>query len=295
MWVWAALAVALVLLAAPAGAATLPEIPADAERYRDRVFTEVKVNRDLVYGSAPGKSGEPEELKLDLYRPQGDRVKRRPALIFAHGGGFSGGDKSEGTSPILARKFARMGYVTASINYRLLADQGQCGGSADVPPECYSAAIEAVNDGQAAVRFLRANAKRFGVGRQRVGIGGESAGAILANGVAAYNEDPGSSGNPGYSSAVQGFMSLSGGLPDGVFVDELTAPGLLFASTADPVVPYEWSVETRDKMQSFGVPVRLTTFESDVHVPFEQYRSKILRQTTKYMYRYLDVANAPGA
>jgi len=63
-----------------------------------------------------------------------------------------------------------------------------------------------------------------------------------ANGVAVLSADPGESGNPGVSSAVQGFVSISGGLPGGIFVDENTAPGLLFASTDDPIVPYSWSV-----------------------------------------------------
>ena len=298
------LALALFYALAPAGAGTSAagtfEPPAghpvpEKQRYLDRVFEQVKVKRDIVYGAAPGKSGETEELKLDLYLPKGDEIDRRPALIFAHGGGFAGGDKSEGPSPLLAERFARRGYVTASINYRLLAPEGGCTGSEGVTPECYNAAVEAVHDAQAAVRYLRANGNRWGIARQRIGIGGESAGAIIACGVAAYDEDTGSSGNPGYSSAVQGFMSLSGGLPGGVFVDERTAPGLLFASTGDPIVPYEWSVEMRDKMRSFDIPAKLVTFVSDVHVPFEEYRTMIEAKTKKRFYRYLDVKHAKGA
>lgn len=198
-----------------------------------------------------------------------------------HGGGFGYGDKSEGTSPTLAEEFAQKGYVTASINYRLLAPGGCTG--ANITAECYNAAIEGTHDAQAAVRFLRAKAKKYGIDKKRIGIGGESAGAIISSGVGVLSADPGNSGNPGPSSAVQAFVSISGGLPGGLFVDANTAPGILFASTQDPVVPYSWSPETVDKMKSFGVPAKLTTFESNVHVPFEEFGSKIRKQSTKFL------------
>ena len=51
----------------------------------------------------------------------------------------------------------------------------------------------------------------------------------------------------------------------------------------------------RDKMRSFDIPAKLVTFQSDVHVPFEQYRSIIEAKTKKRFYRYLDVKHAKGA
>ena len=261
---------------------------AGEKRYKDELFR-ASVTRDVTYGNADG-----QDLRLDLYRPKGDEIKKRPAVIWVHGGGFGFGDKGWSPSPELAKRFARMGYVTASINYRLLAPGG-CSGAAGVTPECYNAAIEATHDAQAAVRFLRANRKLYGLDGKRIGIGGESAGAIVSCGVAVLEDDPGSSGNPGPSSAVRGFVSISGGLPGGLFVDANSAPGLLFASTGDPIVPYDWSVETLDALRSYGVEARMTTFESDVHVPFAQYRETIERRATKSLYRWLDVADARGA
>ena len=52
-------------------------------------------------------------------------------------------------------------------------------------------------------------------------------------------------------------------------------------------MPYSWSVETRDKMESFDVPVKLTTFQSDVHVPFVEFRRKIEKQSTRLLFKYL--------
>jgi dienelactone hydrolase len=282
------------LLALVLGLAAVAQ--AKDKRYRDDVFNKVKVSRDIQYGEAPADSyGERERLKLDLYQPKGDTLTKRPVVIFAHGGGFTAGDKSSGPSPFYAEEFARKGYITASINYRLNGPSGGCTGSSGVTEECYNAAIDAVHDGQAAVRWFRVNARDLGIDKRRIAIGGESAGAILSCGVAVLASDPGSSGNPGPSSAVQSFISISGGLPGGIFVDAKTAPGILFASTEDPTVPYQWSVDMRDKMVDFKVPAKLTTFQSNVHVPFAQYGDVMEKQSTKFIYKQMDVKHAQGA
>jgi dienelactone hydrolase len=264
------------------------------KRYRDDVFKKVSVTRDITYGQAPADQyGEGEQLKLDLYQPKGDKLTRgRAVMIFAHGGGFTGGDKSEGPSATLAREYAKKGYVTASINYRLNGPSTGCTGANGVTPECYAAAIDAVHDGQAAVRWFRVNAKDLAIDKKRIGIGGESAGAILACGVGVFEADPGSSGNAGPSSAVQSVVSISGGLPGGLFVDSNSAPMILFASTGDPVVPYSWSVETRDALTNYNVTAKLTTFQSSVHVPFDEFGAKIEKQSTKFVYKQLDLKNA---
>jgi hypothetical protein len=113
--------------------------------------------------------------------------------------------------------------------------------------------------------------------------------------VAAYDEDTGSSGNPGPSSAIQSFISISGGIPGALFVDAKTAPGILFSALDDPVVPYQWSVDMNDKMKSLGIPVKLTTFQSGGHVPFAQYGDLMEKQSTKFIYQQMDVIDAQGA
>ncbi len=261
-----------------------------AKRYREAVFGQVKVRTDLVYGTAP-VNGQPQELKLDLYKPKGDRARKRPALILVHGGGFANGDKGIGASPALADSSARRGYVTASINYRLLSADG-CSGAGTVAADCYRAAIEAIHDAQAAVRWFRVNAKKYRIDKGRIAIGGQSAGAIISCGVGALSASPGESGNPGPPSSVGAFVSVSGGLPDAVFVDQSTAPGILFASADDRLVPSQWSVDTYDKLTSLGIPSRLTVFPGDVHVPFAEHAAEIDDQTTQFLYERLDLAHA---
>ncbi len=207
---------ALLLLAAE----TVPRPPGPAPlRYRDVVFPSVTVSRDLTYGSAPDNQGDPVSLKLDLYRPAGDQVARRPAVVYVHGGGFSHGDKSAGAN--FATYFAQRGYVAASINYRLLAPPG-CGGQPDPSPECEAAAGRRPARRAGSVRWLRKNSSRYRIDRGRIAMAGSSAGAITSLLTSWRPDDPGTSGNPGYSSAIRAAVSISGGTPTNEYIARAT-------------------------------------------------------------------------
>jgi acetyl esterase/lipase len=216
-------------------------------------------------------------------------VTRRPAIVWVHGGGFSGGTR---TSPEIvdeATTFAKKGYVNVSISYRLSPD----GCSASGPTaNCVQAIIDAQHDAQAAVRFLRANAATYGVDVDRIAIGGTSAGAITALNVGYNAGDPGNSGNPGYSSAVKGAVSLSGAKIFGTY-GAGDAASLLFHGTADGLVPYQWAVNTVNDAHAAGLTAFLTTWEGAGHVPYTQHRTEILDQTRNFLYAALDLAHAP--
>jgi dienelactone hydrolase len=286
----AALAVVAVTVAS---GCTVPRPAGDGPlRYRDQVFSNVQVTSDLQYGSAPDAQGSPVALRLDLYRPASDTQTRRPAAVWVHGGGFTSGSKTAANAVDAASTFARLGYVAVSIDYRLLAPPG-CSANPS-QPVCTTAALEAKRDAQAAVRWLRANAGTYGVDPARIGIGGTSAGAITATLVGLFSEDQGSSGNPGFPSTVGGFVSVAGGLPNGMFAGAGDAWGLLFHGTADTVVPPSWSAVTAAKMLEAGVPAWLQQQEGAGHVPWAQYRGLYLEQSAYFFYLALDLAHAAG-
>jgi predicted esterase len=286
----AAAAVAAVL--AVAGCTVPRPVAPGTVRYRDPVFSSIGVTKDIQYGSAvPQGATDPIALKLDLYTPSGDTQNRRPALVWIHGGGFCCGNKSGGPSADLAQRFAHLGYVTVSIDYRLISTG--CTGS-NVTPACFQAALDAQHDAQAAVRFLRANASRYGIDPTRIGIGGDSAGAIAATLVGLRPDDPGTSGNPGYSSAVRGFSSISGGLPEGIYATAGDAPGVLFSGTADPIVPYSWSAATAGAMIRAGVPAFLEPLQGAGHDPYGQYGDLFFEQSDYFFYGALDLGHAAG-
>lgn len=101
---------------------------------------------------------------LDIHMPT-FAPKPWPIAVYIHGGGFKFFDKA--THWPMAAKFARAGYLTFNINYRL------------APKHPYPAAVE---DAFAANEWIAANAARFGGDLDRVVLAGESAGANLALG-----------------------------------------------------------------------------------------------------------------
>ena len=296
-WTFGALTLATIVALAgcvpPAGVATTVAAPDGGAplRYRDSVFPTLTTTKNLEYGSAPGIGGTPVSLRLDLYQPAGDTIAARPTIVFVHGGSFDSGSKSSGIAPTLAKYFAVRGYVTASIDYRLLLTQ-PCVGITGVAPECESSAIAATQDAQAAVRWLRANADTYRIDPDRIGIGGESAGAIVATAVGVRSDVPGDSGTPGVSSVVQAWMSISGGLPDGRYVDPTDSPGLLFHGTNDPDVPWIWSSQTSAAMLQAGVPVVFESLDGADHVPWTQYSELFETQSDYFFYLHLDAEHA---
>jgi acetyl esterase/lipase len=133
----------------------------------------VQVQTDIVYSTVAGF----RPLRLDLYTP--DAQGPRPLVIFIHGGGWTTGMKRTTSNfsdfPGVLAGLAEHGFSVASIEYRL---------SSEAPFPA------AVLDAKAAVRFLRANAARFGIDPARIAIWGGSAGAHLTAMTALSCNDP---------------------------------------------------------------------------------------------------------
>ena len=269
-------------VAAPTGTAPL--------RYRDEVFSSATETSNITYGAANDLQGNNVDLKLDLYQPTGDTAAKRPGIVWVHGGGFVGGDKADNGGEATA--LVKRGFVVVSINYRLLAPNGCSGGTA-AGLECQIAAVAGIHDGQAAVRWLRANAATYRIDPDRIGITGFSAGGVISTGVGAMWDQPGDSGNPDHSSRVSGWVSLSGGLPDGQFVDGTDSPGYLFSGTADPTVPYQWSVDTANNLDAGGVYTVLHTTQGGKHQLPD--RTLLVTQTSNFFYRTMKLAELAAA
>lgn len=257
-------------------------------RYRDEVFSEVTVTTDLVYGSAQNQSGVVQDLRLDLYEPTGDTVTARPAIVWIHGGGFGGGNKTSPEIVDQATVFAKKGYVNVSISYRLAP--GGCSFSG-VTATCVEGIIDAREDAQAAVRWLRANAATYGIDADRIAAAGTSAGAITALNVGFNPENPGQSGNPGYPSDVRAAVSLAG-------VAILSTPNegeaatLLFHGTADTVVPFEYAEDTVEAAEGAGLTSILVPWEGAGHVAYVQHRDEIIDGTTNFLYHTMTLGSA---
>ncbi|QJX46262.1 alpha/beta hydrolase fold domain-containing protein [Hymenobacter taeanensis] len=261
-------------------------------RYYKPLFSNV-TRSTLAYGAAVNYLGNTESLSLDLYQPDGDTVRRRPLLIFAHGGGFVSGNRSDQDVTELCNRFAKMGYVTASIDYRIVF----------LPFDTINlgrAAIRAAQDMRAAVRFFRKDAaasKSYRIHSDFIYVGGTSAGAVTALETAYLDKDAevptyiglaglggleGSSGNPGYSSKVRGAINLSGALGSPTWIEAGDVPFVSLHGTNDAVLPYAGgkvgsllpplkvygSAPLHTRALAVGVQNPFYTFKGAGHVPF---------------------------
>lgn len=123
-----------------------PEVPSDIEEITN-----------IEYKNIGGKS-----LQLDMYIPK-NVVKPAPLLVFIHGGGWRGGNRADYLVYLVA--FAKKGYITATVSYRLLKDAP------------YPACAEDITD---AVTWFYNNGQQYGYDPDRIAVIGGSAGGHLA-------------------------------------------------------------------------------------------------------------------
>ncbi len=120
----------------------------------------VRVEKDIPYA---GTKNPRQTLDLLLPKtPNGG--KPLPVIVNIHGGAFRSGDKSMGVREV-ADLVESGDYAAASINYRL-------SGEATWPAQ--------IHDVKAAIRWIRANAAKYGLDPDRIGVIGASAGGHLA-------------------------------------------------------------------------------------------------------------------
>jgi acetyl esterase/lipase len=234
---------------------TTPVVPADIEEIKN-----------IEYKKINGKS-----LQLDIYKPKNIN-SAAPLLVFIHGGGWKGGNRADYLVYLLA--FARRGYITATVSYRLLKDSP------------YPACVEDITD--AAGWFFR-NGETYGYDPDRIALIGGSAGGHLAM-LAAYgwrnydnNIDSIKSEETGHK--IKAIVDIYGpyDLTTGYarnhplvtsfiahsfeeapelyreaspkqYIDKNDPPTLIFQGTSDNLVPVSQSDNLKAHLDSLGVP-----------------------------------------
>ncbi|MCL2180888.1 MAG: alpha/beta hydrolase [Treponema sp.] len=217
------------------------------------------------------------DLRMNIIYPQTDN-KTYPCVIWICGGYWTQMSKSAHI-PYLA-DLARRGFVTASVEYRL-------GHEAPFPG--------ALIDIKAAVRYLRANAKRYSIDINKFGVAGESAGGYLASMTALVrSKEFEKGGHLDQSSAVQAAcpwyapcdltalikenmqrpLFFAGDINDKQYLSAinpltwLTAeapPFLLIHGTEDTTVPFVQSEILYEALKKQNIDVRLLALEGEGH------------------------------
>lgn len=242
----------------------------------------VVIERDVEYGRAGDRP-----LKLDMIRPKESAAESLPVIVFIHGGAWRGGNKSGGVGRLIP--FAASGeYFCVSVGYRL-------SGEAIWPAQ--------IHDCKAAIRWLKANAAKYHIQPDKIGVLGSSAGGHLVNMLGTsgdVKELEGDCGSPDQSSrvacvvpfcgpsdflaigkrregAAPGAVALLLGGPIGEKKEAAVAaspvthvsrddpPFLIVHGTADRTVPFEQAELLHAALQKAGVDSTLLKIEGGGH------------------------------
>lgn len=254
-------------------------------RYRERVFSQVNKTANIHYATVQSlptvylneTQTVTQNLYLDVWQPAGDTLQKRPLVILAFGGAFLIGTKNDADIQAACDSLAHLGYVTASIQYRL-------GLNPLVAASGERAVYRAAQDYSAAVRYFKQFANQYNIDTSAIFVGGCSAGSFAALHMA-YGEDderPAStfasgglfpapdlgcfdcSGNTyPFSHRVRGVINMWGAIGFTSWIEPNDPPIVSFHGTLDPVVPY-----------NEGFP-----FTAGATLPFVYGSAKILERT----------------
>ena len=271
---------------------------------------EVVVDENITYGKASDT-----ELKLDLARPEGDGPF--PAIVFIHGGGWYQGNRQGYRGQI--QEAAKRGYVAATISYRLMQFDETKKETTTATP-IFPAQI---HDAKAAIRWVRANAEKYNVDPNRIGVTGGSAGGHLSLLVGLTDRAAnleGESGSPEQSSRVQAvvnvfgptdmrfcydkssvawiFRLVMGGTPDEAgerykaaspitYVSKDDPPVLTLHGDQDALVPVEQAKVLDEKMETVGASHTLMVFEGQGHGFRGEHQQKAINATWAFFDQHL--------
>lgn len=217
---------------------------------------EPEIIKNIVYAEDGSK-----QLLLDIYKPT--QQKEPNLIIWIHGGAWHSGNKENPPLGLLP-----FGYALASVDFHA---------STEKP---FPANIQ---DVKAAIRFLRANAKKYGYKADKIIIWGASSGGHLAALVATTNNNTTLEGNlgnyPETSSSVQACLDFYGPTNFLTILNQSTPHGLNVRLPALAVLlgkPLEQSTDLAKlaspvyQADATDPPMMIVHGEQDNQVPINQ-------------------------
>ncbi len=204
--------------------------------------TDIQVDTNISYKEVTGLIQPHPSSNFNIFYPKLsiDTLKGRPFILLIHGGGFQMGDKRDEND--LCQMLAEKGFVAATINYRLNAS--------DQPGPTLEQGYMAQQDANAALKYFRLFANKYGIDTNCIFIGGESAGAITALGVGFISQEDWNQRVPGIEKKLgslnnhflpAGIIDMWGAIGDTAYISNAEAnkmPILMFHGTEDMVCPF---------------------------------------------------------
>jgi acetyl esterase len=149
------------------GFVSYPDIKGEQTNY-----AQIERDDSIIHIREVYKTVDTFKLKVDIFfTNQTFEKKNNTAIVFFHGGGWAYGSSDEFFTT--CERYARMGIVTYSVDYRLSIENG-------VTPNKKISPIESVMDARSAVRWVRENAGKYHIDKNKIVAAGQSAGGHLA-------------------------------------------------------------------------------------------------------------------
>lgn len=223
--------------------------------------------------------GKDAAQKMDIYLPANRNINHTNVVIFIHGGGWSGGDKSEFNNAISSIRERLGDYAIFNINYRL-AGKGK---------NKYPAQLQ---DVQSAIDFIALKAKDYHVNANKIALVGASAGAHLAMLQAYKNNDERIKAvidlfgptdlkelyyhHPIPAASQPALVNLLASTPSGNprlyndvnplnYITPLSVPTKIFHGALDYIVPVAHAYMLKDKLAQNGIKADLTVYKNEGH------------------------------
>jgi len=239
----------------------------DTAQTGEGALNSIKVVRDIPY-----RAGDSNAWRLDLAMLAAQPGELRPALVIVHGGGWREGSRNVDVFQKMMTDYAKKGYVTVNIDYRL---------TGEAPfPAC-------IEDVKCAVRWLRAHAGEYQVDPERIGAYGHSAGAHLALMLAMAPKSAGLEGDGGWNEYSSLVNAVAAGSPPTELGRDVPMakrewwpvgyiggdhpPMLLIQGGTDRIVRPELTEDFVEKMKAKGAHVQYLKIDGAGHsVAYDQ-------------------------
>jgi acetyl esterase/lipase len=209
--------------------------------------SDIFIDSNIIYGHAINWTGANETLTLNMCFPKlsVDTMQKRPMVFLIHGGGFVNGNKRDLNYE--AYEFARRGFIAVTIDYRLGRD---CNGPDSLSYD--KAVYRAMQDANAALRFMVSKADSIGLDTNWIFIGGSSAGSGTCLAIVYSSQAELNASNPVLQSVLgdlnnstnnltntftlKGIFNNWGGVSRDFFNPSEALPTISFHGDADPIV-----------------------------------------------------------
>lgn len=210
---------------------------------------------NVVYGSNTNWLGEKQDLAMDIYLPDGyTEGKKYPLVLSFHPGAYKAGRKENQIRK--CEVLADSGFIAVAVDYRIGWEYGegnQCSGDT---ASLKDAGYRALQDANASIRFLVANADRYGIDTSWIFLSGNSAGAsislnsfyitddiarlLLPDSYAKFGGINNATNTITNTYTIKGICSIAGALPDSNLVQPgKKIPTIFFQGAEDETIPVD--------------------------------------------------------